>query len=149
VAGIVGFGVACEIAGAEMASEGERLRRLRERLTAGILARVEGVRVNGSLERRVAGNLNLSFEGVDGEALLMAMRDVALSSGSACASASAKPSHVLLALGIGEDLAHASLRFGLGRGNTQEEVDAVIDLLEEKVRSLRAMGGGVRRVASQ
>ncbi len=149
VPGIVGFGVACEIARAEAASEAERLLRLRERLRRGICERVEDVRVNGSLERRVAGNLNLSFEGVDGEALLMAMRDVALSSGSACASASARPSHVLLALGIGEDLAHASLRFGLGRGNTEGEVDRVIDLVEEKVRLLRSMGGGARRVASQ
>jgi cysteine desulfurase len=139
VPGIVGFGAACEIAAREMAGEGARLLHLRERLREGILSRVEGVQVNGSLAHRLAGNLNLSFEGVDGEALLMALRDVAVSSGSACASASPEPSHVILALGVSRDLAHASLRFGLGRGNTEAEVDYVIHLVEEKVRQLRAM----------
>ena len=95
--------------------------------------------MNGSLAHRLAGNLNLSFEGVDGEALLMALRDVAVSSGSACASASPEPSHVILALGVSRDLAHASLRFGLGRGNTEAEVDYVIDLVAEKVKQLRAL----------
>ncbi|HKA25511.1 MAG TPA: IscS subfamily cysteine desulfurase [Candidatus Eisenbacteria bacterium] len=139
VPGIVGFGVACEIAAAEMAAESKRVLGLRERLRQGILSRVEGVQVNGSLAHRLPGNLNLSFEGVDGEALLMALRDVAVSSGSACASASPEPSHVILALGVSRELAHASLRFGLGRGNTEAEVDYVIDLVEEKVKQLRAM----------
>lgn len=150
VPGAVGFGVACEIAGAEMESESRRLLALRERLRQGILSRVEAVRVNGSLEQRVAGNLNLSFEGVDGEALLMALRDVALSSGSACASASTSPSHVIRALGVGDDLAHSSLRFGLGRANTEEEVDFVIDLVCEKIGRLREMSptaSALRRAA--
>jgi cysteine desulfurase len=106
--------------------------------------------VNGSSSERLPGNLNLSFEGVDGEALLMALRDVAVSSGSACASASPEPSHVILALGVGRDLAHASLRFGLGRGNSEAEVDYVVDLVEEKVRQLRALPSatqGLRRAA--
>jgi len=147
VPGIVGFGAACTIAGQEMAEEAVRLLGLRERLRQGILSRVEGVQVNGSLAHRLPGNLNLSFAGVDGEALLMALRDVAVSSGSACASASPEPSHVILALGVSRDLAHASLRFGLGRGNTEAEVDYVIDLVEAKVKQLRAMpaAAAVRR----
>jgi len=148
VPGIVGFGAACEIARSEMAEESARILGLRERLRQGILSRVEGVQVNGSLSERLPGNLNLSFECVDGEALLMALRDVAVSSGSACASASPEPSHVILALGVGRDLAHASLRFGLGRGNTEAEVDYVVNLVEEKVRQLRALPSatqGVRR----
>jgi cysteine desulfurase len=139
VPGIVGFGAACTIAGREMAEEALRLLGLRERLRQGIFSRVEGVQVNGSLTHRLPGNLNLSFEGVDGEALLMGLRDVAVSSGSACASASPEPSHVILALGVSRDLAHASLRFGLGRGNTEAEVDYVIDLVAEKVKQLRAL----------
>jgi len=147
VPGIVGFAAACTIAGQEMSEEALRLLGLRERLRQGILSKVEGVQVNGSLAHRLPGNLNLSFEGVDGEALLMALRDVALSSGSACASASPEPSHVILALGVSRDLAHASLRFGLGRGNTEAEVDYVIDLVEAKVKQLRAMpaAAAVRR----
>jgi cysteine desulfurase len=149
VPGIVGFGAACEIAGREMEAESARLLRLREKLRQGILSRVDGVQVNGSLAHRLSGNLNLSFEGVDGEALLMALRDVAVSSGSACASASPEPSHVILALGVSRDLAHASLRFGLGRGNTEAEVDYVIALVEEKMKQLRALpaAGTVRRAA--
>ena len=143
VPGIVGLAAACTIAAQEMAAEAARLLGLRERLRQGILSRVEGVQVNGSLAHRLPGNLNLSFAGVDGEALLMALRDVALSSGSACASASPEPSHVILALGVSRDLAHASLRFGLGRGNTEAEVDYVIDLVEEKVKQLRAMPAAV------
>jgi cysteine desulfurase len=139
VTGIVGLGAACEVAAEVMEAEAVRLLELRERLRQGLLERVDGVHVNGSMELRVAGNLNVSVQGVDGESLLMALRDVALSSGSACASASTKPSHVILALGVGEDLAHSSLRFGLGRGNTRDEVDYVIELVAEKVRHLRAM----------
>jgi cysteine desulfurase len=139
VPGIVGLGMACEIADEGMEKEAARLLALREKLRRGLFERVEGLQLNGSLEHRVAGNLNVSFEGVDGESLLMALRDVALSSGSACASASTQPSHVIRALGVGEDLAHSSLRFGLGRGNTEEEVEYVIGLVEEKVRHLRAM----------
>ena len=148
VPGIVGLGAACEIAGRELAAESRRLLELRERLRRGLLARVPDLRVNGSLERRVPGNLNISFARIDGEALLMALREVALSSGSACASAAPEPSPVIRALGVGEDLAHSSLRFGLGRGNTEEEVDYVVDLVAENVPRLRAMASGAARRAA-
>ncbi|MFT3914254.1 MAG: IscS subfamily cysteine desulfurase [Anaeromyxobacteraceae bacterium] len=139
VPGIVGFGKAAELARAEGTAEAERLLALRERLRQGIVSQVEAVALNGSLEHRLPGNLNLSFEGVEGEALLLALRDVALSSGSACTSASLQASHVLRAMGVSEALAHASLRFGLGRFNTEEEVDHVVRLVVEKVARLRAL----------
>jgi cysteine desulfurase len=139
VPGIVGFGRAAELARAELASEPARLLALRERLRRGIEARVEQVQVNGSLERRLPGNLNVSFAYVEGEALMMAMKDVAVSSGSACTSASLEPSYVLRALGVRDDLAHSSLRFGLGRFTTEEEVDHVVALLAAKVAKLRDM----------
>jgi cysteine desulfurase len=139
VPGIVGFGKACELALAEREAEGARVLALRERLRQGILAGVERVFVNGSLEHRLPGNLNVSFAYVEGEALMMAMKDVAVSSGSACTSASLEPSYVLRALGVPDDLAHSSIRFGLGRFNTEEEVDHVVRLVVEKVRKLREM----------
>lgn len=139
VPGIVGFGVACELARQEMARESARLLALRERLWAGLKARLGEIYVNGSLEHRLPGNLNVSFAFVEGEALLMALKDVALSSGSACTSASLEPSYVLRALGVGEELAHTSLRFGLGRFNTEEEVDFVVDLVVDKVGKLREL----------
>ncbi|HEY7723825.1 MAG TPA: IscS subfamily cysteine desulfurase [Anaeromyxobacteraceae bacterium] len=139
VPGIVGFGAACEIAGREMAEESARLLALRERLRRGVLESVPDVTVNGSLEHRLPGNLNLSFAGVEGEALMLAMREVAVSSGSACTSASLEPSYVLRAMGVPGDLAHASLRFGLGRFNTEEEVDHVVGLLAAKVKRLREL----------
>ncbi len=136
---IVGFGAACAIARAEMAGEAERSRGLRERLLARIRAQLPDVRVNGALEPRLPNNLNVSFAGVEGEALLMALRDVALSSGAACTSATLEPSHVLRALGVGDDLAHASLRFGLGRGTTEAEIDHVAARVVEAVRALRGL----------
>jgi cysteine desulfurase len=139
VPGIVGFGKACELALAERDAEAARVLALRERLRKGILAGVELVTVNGSLEHRLPGNLNVSFSWVEGEALMMAMKDVAVSSGSACTSASLEPSYVLRALGVPDDLAHSSIRFGLGRFNTEEEVDYVVRLLVEKVKKLRDM----------
>jgi cysteine desulfurase len=139
VPGIVGFGVACEIARAEMADEALRLAALRDRLYDRIASRLEGVRVNGTMERRLAGNLNLSFEGVEGEALLLALRDVCVSSGSACSSASLEPSHVIRALDGDAERAHASIRFGLGRFNTEEEVDFVSDRIVEKITELRKL----------
>jgi cysteine desulfurase len=137
VPGIVGFGKAAELARAELAAEGARLLALRERLRAGLQAGLDGLTVNGSLEHRLPGNLNVSFAGVEGEALLMAVREVAVSSGSACTSASLEPSYVLRAMGVPDALAHASIRFGLGRFNTEEEVDHAVRLFVEKVRKLR------------
>lgn len=139
VPGIVGFGKACAIAQAEMATEGARLLALRERLRERIMGRLPEVFINGSMAHRLPGSLNLSFAFVEGEGLLMALKDVALSSGSACTSASLEPSYVLRALGIGEELAHTSIRFGLGRFTTEEEVDFVADLVSSKVQRLREM----------
>jgi cysteine desulfurase len=139
VPGIVGFGKAAELARVEGAAEAARVLALRERLRRGILAGLDLVTLNGSLEHRVPGNLNISFAYVEGEALMMAVKDVAISSGSACTSASLEPSYVLRAMGISEDLAHSSIRFGLGRFNTEEEVDHVIQLFVEKVKKLRDM----------
>jgi cysteine desulfurase len=139
VPGVVGFGKAAALARAEMATEAPRLLGLRERLRAGLQARVSDTYVNGSLEHRLPGNLNISFAYVEGEAMLMGLKDVAVSSGSACTSASLEPSYVLRALGVEEELAHTSIRFGLGRFNTEEEVDFVIDLVAAKVKKLREL----------
>jgi len=139
VPGIVGLGAACEIAGAEMEAEAARLAGLRDRLQAKILAGIDRVRVNGSQKHRLPGNLNMTFEGVDSQTLMMGLKDVALSSGSACTSAKIAPSHVLRALGLDEEAAHSSLRFGLGRFNTEEEVDFVADRLVEVVKQLREL----------
>lgn len=136
---IVGFGKACEIATQEMASEAERLLRLRDRLRQQLESTLDQVRVNGSLEHRLPGNLNMSFAGVEGEALLMGLSDVALSTGSACTSAALEPSHVLRALGLGDEIAHSSLRFGLGRFNTEAEVDYAAARLIEVVKNLREL----------
>ncbi|MBX7096229.1 MAG: IscS subfamily cysteine desulfurase [Myxococcaceae bacterium] len=139
VSGIVGFGKACELAKAELAPEAARLLGLRQRLHDGLKAKLDMLVVNGSLEHRLPGNLNISFAYVEGEALMMAIKDVAVSSGSACTSASLEPSYVLRALGVDEDMAHSSIRFGLGRFNTVEEVDYVIDLMVRAVSKLREM----------
>ena len=136
---IVGFGKAAELAMEEMESEAIRLRALRDRLYKGITARLSEVYVNGSMEHRLPGNLNISFAFVEGESLLMALKDVAVSSGSACTSASLEPSYVLRALGVGDELAHASIRFGLGRFNTEQEVDFVIELVVKSVERLRTL----------
>ena len=122
-----------------MPEEAQRLRGLRERLRKGIMARVSDTFVNGSLEHRLPGNLNISFAYVEGEAMMMAIKDVAVSSGSACTSASLEPSYVLQALGVGHDLAHSSIRFGLERFTTEEEVDYVADLVIEKTKRLREL----------
>jgi cysteine desulfurase len=139
VPGIVGFGKACEISSREMTGETERLRGLRDRLKDGLLARLDDVYINGHREKRLPHNLNMSFAYVEGESLLMTVSDIAVSSGSACTSASLEPSYVLKALGVGEDLAHTSIRFGLGRFNTEEEVDYVVDRIVDAVNKLRAM----------
>lgn len=139
VPGIVGFGKAAAIARAEMPVEAARLLAMRERLRAGLQSRVTHTYVNGSLEHRLPGNLNISFAYVEGEAMLMGLKDIAVSSGSACTSASLEPSYVLRSLGVEEELAHTSIRFGLGRFNTDEEVDYVIDLVARKVEKLREL----------
>jgi cysteine desulfurase len=145
VPGIVGFAAALELCRAEMPAETARLRALRDRLWNGVRDAIAGVSINGPAlelaDLRLAHNLNLSFADVDGEALMMSMRDVAVSSGSACTSADPEPSYVLRALGLSEDLTRSSLRFGLGRFNTAEEIDFTIGLLAETVRRLRALGG--------
>jgi cysteine desulfurase len=139
VPGIVGLGAACAIAGAELAAESIRLAGLRDRLQAKLLAGLDRVRVNGAQKHRLPGNLNMTFEGVDSETLMMGIKDVALSSGSACTSAKIEPSHVLRALGLDEEAAHSSIRFGLGRFNTEEEVDYLADRLIEVVKMLREL----------
>ncbi len=139
VASIVGFGKACELAKTEMAAETARLEKLRTRLMKGLEAKLDMLVVNGSMEHRLPGNLNVSFAYVEGEALMMAIKDVAVSSGSACTSASLEPSYVLRACGIEEDMAHSSIRFGIGRFNTEEEIDFVINLMVKSVTRLREM----------
>jgi cysteine desulfurase len=139
VPGIVGMGVACQLAGAERDAEAARVLALRERLRRGLEAGLDLLSLNGSLTHRLPGNLNLSFAYVEGEALMMAIKDVAVSSGSACTSASLEPSYVLRAMGVADDLAHSSIRFGLGRFTTAEEVDFVIGLVIAKVKKLRDM----------
>jgi cysteine desulfurase len=139
VPGIVGFGRACEICRQDMPQESERLRRLRDRLKDGLQARLDEVYINGSMEHRLPNNLNMSFAYVEGESLLMGINDIAVSSGSACTSATLEPSYVLKALGVGEDLAHTSIRFGLGRFNTEEEVDYTIERMVETVTRLREL----------
>ena len=139
VTGIVGFGKAAAIAKAEMATESERLRGLRDKLNAALHANLDEIFVNGSVEHRLPHSLNISFAYVEGESLLMGINDVAVSSGSACTSASLEPSYVLKALGAGDDLAHSSIRFGLGRWTTEEEVNYVVERLTNVVRRLREM----------
>jgi cysteine desulfurase len=134
---VVGLGLAAEIAVRERDLEAERLLELRERLHEGIACRVSELRLNGPPGDRLPGNLNLSFAGVEGEALMMAMREVAVSSGSACSSANPEPSHVLLAMGLDEDIARASLRFGLGRFTTADEVDFAAAAVADAVERLR------------
>lgn len=139
VTGIVGFGKAAELMQQEMPEETKRLIYLREKLRRGITDAIDEVYLNGHPEKRLPGNLNLSFNYVEGESLLMGLKDIALSSGSACTSASLEPSYVLKALGLGDELAHSSLRFGIGRFNTEEEINFVIDRVIREVSRLREM----------
>jgi cysteine desulfurase len=135
---IVGFGEAARIAKLEMATDNERIRALRERLWQG-LASMEAVVLNGDLEQRIPGNLNVSFNYVEGESLIMAIKDIAVSSGSACTSASLEPSYVLRALGRSDELAHSSIRFTLGKYTTEQEVDYAVNLVKAKVAKLREL----------
>ncbi len=139
VPGIVGLGKACAIASEEMAQEALKLATLRDRLRDRIMDRLDETYINGSWEHRLPGNLNISFAYVEGESLLMGISDIAVSSGSACTSATLEPSYVLKALGAGDDLAHSSIRFGLGRFNTEAEVDYVADKVVNTVSKLREL----------
>jgi cysteine desulfurase len=136
---IVGFGKACDLCRELMPEESARLQRLRERLRQGIMNNLSDTYLNGHPTERLPNNLNISFAYVEGEGLMMGIKDVAVSSGSACTSASLEPSYVLRALGVGDDLAHSSIRFGLGRFNTEEEVDYVVQLVIREVSRLREM----------
>lgn len=139
VPGIVGFGKAAELCQQLMPEEMPRLQRLRDKLKDGIMAQLDEVYINGTMERRLPHNLNMSFAYVEGESLLMGINDIAVSSGSACTSATLEPSYVLKALGAGDDLAHSSIRFGLGRFTTEEEIDYTIGKVVEVVRKLREL----------
>jgi len=139
VPGIVGLGKACELSGAEMAEETARLTELRNYLKAKFEAALDYIHVNGNMDHHLPGNLNMSFVHVEGESLLMGINDVAVSSGSACTSATLEPSYVLKALGLGDDVAHSSIRFGLGRFNSKAEVDYVSDKVITVVKHLREM----------
>ena len=139
VPGIVGLGKACELAREEMASEAKRLGALRDKLKAKLENNLDYIHVNGSMEHRLPGNLNVSFVYVEGESLLMGINDVAVSSGSACTSATLEPSYVLKALGLGDDVAHSSIRFGLGRFNSEAEVGYVADKVIDVVQKLREL----------
>jgi cysteine desulfurase len=139
VSGIVGLGEACEIARKEMTAESERLLKLRERLKTAILDQLDDVRINGHPTQRLPGNMNMSFAYVEGESLLMALKEIAVSTGSACTSASLEPSYVLRAIGVPDELAHTSIRFGLGRFNTEAEIDYTAGRVVEEVRRLRQL----------
>ncbi len=149
VPGIVGLGEACRIAQREMAVEAKRITDLRERLKKGIFSALDEVYVNGHPTLRLPGNMNISFAYVEGESLLMALKDIAVSTGSACTSASLEPSYVLRAIGVAEQLAHTSIRFGLGRFNTEEEVDYTITRIVEEVARLRSLSPMYRAKASK
>ena len=139
VPGIAGLGKACAICYEEMPQESRRMAGMRDRLRDRILSNLDEVYINGSMEHRLPGNLNISFAYVEGESLLMGINDIAVSSGSACTSATLEPSYVLKALGTGDDLAHSSIRFGLGRFNSEAEVDYVADRVVETVQRLREL----------
>jgi cysteine desulfurase len=135
---IVGMGEAFNFARLDMIEENKRIRALRDRLLSG-LQDIEEVYVNGDMDQRVAHNLNISFNYVEGESMLMALKDIAISSGSACTSASLEPSYVLRALGRNDELAHSSIRFTIGRFTTEEEVDFTVQLVKEKIAKLREL----------
>jgi cysteine desulfurase len=139
VTGIVGLGEACALAQANMAEEGKRMAYLRDKLKDRLLAALDEVYINGTMEHRLPNNLNISFAYVEGESLLMGINEIAVSSGSACTSATLEPSYVLKALGAGDDLAHSSIRFGIGRFNTEEEVDYVTAKVIDVVKKLREL----------
>ena len=144
VPGIVGFGAAAAIGRADLEEEGARVGRLRDRLLAGLRERLDGVSVNGSLAARLPHNLNVSFDGIEGESLLVGLDDIAVSSGAACTSVNPEPSHVLNAIGVCDELARASIRFGLGRTTTREDVDYAVDKVAGLVARLRQLSPHAR-----
>jgi cysteine desulfurase len=139
VPGVVGLGRACALAQAEMAAEAARVAQLRDRLHAGLASRLEGLTLNGHPSERLPGNLNLSFAGVEGDSLMAALPDVAVSSGSACTSATLEPSPVLRAIGLDDEASHASIRFGVGRFNTEADIDRAVERVAQEVERLRAL----------
>jgi cysteine desulfurase len=139
VPGIVGLGAACELAMNEMPEESKRLAYLRDKLRKKFEDNLDEIHINGTMEHRLPGNLNMSFVYVEGESLLMGINDIAVSSGSACTSATLEPSYVLKALGLGDDVAHSSIRFGIGRFNTEAEIDYIADKLIDTVNKLREL----------
>ncbi len=139
VAGIVGLGVACRLARGRMEADAARMSRLRDRLRSALLARVPGVTVNGPVDDRLPGNLNVSFEDLDGQALIESLEGISVSSGSACAAGSTEPSYVLIAMGVPPERAFGSVRFGVGRGNTEEEIDRAVEELARSAARLRAL----------
>jgi cysteine desulfurase len=139
VPGIVGFGKAAELITQNLPIESARIKKLRDKLHQGICAEIDEVKLNGHPDKRLPNNLNISFAYVEGEGLMMAIPHVAVSSGSACTSASLEPSYVLKAIGVGDDLAHSSIRFGLGRFTTEAEVDETIQMVVKAVKKLREM----------
>jgi cysteine desulfurase len=148
VPGIVGLGSACKVALQELDSEADRVRCLRNRLEENLTAQLGGIHLNGHPEKRLDGNLNVSFDAIDGESLLMGLKEIALSTGSACTSASLEPSYVLRAMGVPKELAQSSTRFGLGRFNTEEEIDYTIERVVAEVGRLREISPRYRAVKS-
>ena len=148
VPGIVGMGTACAVAARTMLEEAKRLRNLRDRLQNKLFAGLDQIFVNGDVEQRLPGNLNVSFAHVEGESLMMGLREIAVSSGSACSSATLEPSYVLRAIGASDDLAHSSIRFGIGRFNTEEEIDHVASRVIAEVKRLRALSPFYKASAS-
>lgn len=137
VPGIVGFGKACEIADTVLVNESARVKLLRDKLYSGLSSALDGIKINGDMKNRIPGNLNVSIEGIDADSLMVSMKEIAVSTGSACSSEDVKPSHVLSAIGLNKELMRSVIRFGIGRFNTEEEIDYVISKLPEKVKKLR------------
>lgn len=146
VPGIVGFGKACEIVSKTLAKESQNLLKLRELLLEGITNSISGVKVNGDLKNRIPGNLNISIEGIDADALMVSIKEIAVSTGSACSSESVEPSHVLSALGLTKQKMRSTIRFGIGRFNTKEEIEYVIEKLAEKVDQLRKIAPSLNTI---
>ena len=145
VPGIVGFGKACEIAMTDMAADQARIKELRDRLYAGLTAGVENIKLNGHPEKRINGNLNISIKNIDADSLMISIKDIAVSTGSACSSESVEPSHVLTAIGIDNKLKRSTIRFGIGKFNTAEEIDYAIAKITEKVKYLFSILPDVKR----